>query len=98
MTTVLNALTRAGLAVNQAKSVAAEMRKAALLLAGALDKQMNGSFGELGVDLAVDRNLQIWLLEINAKPSKTEPLPTGSRKVRPSARKVMHYTRFLSKF
>ncbi len=98
ITTVMDALRKAGVSRDKAQKLHASMRATAVAIAGSLEKQLNGSFGELGVDLAVDRDLHVWLLEVNSKPSKTDPLPPGTGKIRPSARKVVQYAKHAGKF
>lgn len=56
-----------------------------------------GEFGEFGIDLALDQEGHPWIIEVNTKPSKSEDdLKKG--KIRPSARAVINYCLFLSKF
>ena len=98
LTKVMDALLKAGVAHEKARRLSNELRTTAITIASALEKQMNGSFGELGVDLAVDKQHQIWLLEVNSKPSKTDPQLPGAGKIRPSARKVMQYAKYAAKF
>jgi hypothetical protein len=95
---VMEALLKARVGRQRAKTLSADLRRQAIRIAIGLERQMSGHFGELGVDLAVDRELRIWLLEVNSKPSKTDPLPPGESKVRPSARKAIQYAFHLAKF
>ena len=94
----MDALLKAGVAPDKARKLSNELRTTSITIASALEKQMNGSFGELGVDLAVDKQHQIWLLEVNSKPSKTDPQLPGAGKIRPSARKVMQYAKYAATF
>jgi glutathione synthase/RimK-type ligase-like ATP-grasp enzyme len=98
LTSVIRSLRLAKVSKANAQKLQQELRKVALLVADALDRQMKGQFGELGVDLAIDHNHRIWLLEVNSKPSKTDPQQPGAKKIRPSARKAIQYARYLAKF
>lgn len=46
------------------------LKAIALTIANALDERVDGHFAEFGVDLAVDVQGDIWLIEVNSKPSK----------------------------
>jgi hypothetical protein len=48
-----------------------KLSNAALLLSGALDRHVEGIIGEIGFDLGIDRNGDIWLFEANSKPGRT---------------------------
>jgi glutathione synthase/RimK-type ligase-like ATP-grasp enzyme len=62
-----------------------------------IEEKYREQFGELGVDLGLTPNGQIYLLEINSKPSKTEDtLPLASNKVRPSVHRLLDYTQYLT--
>ncbi|MBO8163683.1 MAG: YheC/YheD family protein [Brevibacillus sp.] len=82
------------------------VKLAALKLASILDEVLPGHYAEFGIDLGVDTKGRIWLLEVNSKPSKAEntlQLPEGvivppRRRPRPSVRKLMEYTAYLSGF
>jgi hypothetical protein len=47
------------------------LSNAALLLSSALDRNVEGIIGEIGFDLGIDRNGDIWLFEANSKPGRT---------------------------
>jgi hypothetical protein len=44
---------------------------AALKLSKALEKNMEGIIGEIGFDLGIDRNGDVWLFEANSKPGRS---------------------------
>ncbi|WP_066251906.1 YheC/YheD family protein [Neobacillus drentensis] len=44
---------------------------AALLLSNSLDRHVEGIIGEIGFDLGIDRNGDVWLFEANSKPGRT---------------------------
>lgn len=97
LTSVREALARAGIGVQQRNSISLKLQKAALNLAVGLDDQIPEHFAELGIDLAVDVSGRVWLLEINSKPSKEENTPLGSTKIRPSVRRTVQYSQYLAK-
>ncbi|MBV7508171.1 YheC/YheD family protein [Bacillus sp. sid0103] len=47
------------------------LSSAALLLSSALDRHVEGIIGEIGFDLGIDRNGEVWLFEANSKPGRT---------------------------
>jgi len=58
-----------------------------------------GPFGEIGLDLALDKNGRFWFLEANAKPDK-DPLPfeISLDHIYPQFQQVFAYARFLTDF
>jgi len=48
-----------------------KLTNAALLLSKALDKNVEGIIGEIGFDLGIDKNGDIWLFEANSKPGRS---------------------------
>jgi hypothetical protein len=48
-----------------------KLKEAALKLSYALEKQINGNLGEIGFDLGIDKEGQIWLFEANSKPGRS---------------------------
>jgi glutathione synthase/RimK-type ligase-like ATP-grasp enzyme len=79
------------------KPTSKEIRQTAMHIANAFEKQAEGHFAELGIDLALDTKGRIWLLEINSKPSKTDDtvLNQGA-KIRPSVTKLFDYIHYLA--
>lgn len=73
------------------------MKEAALEIASTLDAQLEGNYGELGIDLGVDRYGRIWLIEVNSKPSKRDDARHESVKgPRPSVLNLFEYVSYLS--
>lgn len=82
-----------------------KLKNIALKLSVLLEKALPGHYAEFGVDLGVDVYGQVWLLEVNSKPSKsanTVPLPEGAeeppRRVRPSVLRMMEYASYVCGF
>ncbi|MFZ7945320.1 MULTISPECIES: YheC/YheD family protein [Bacillaceae] len=48
-----------------------KLSQAALLLSTALDAHVEGIIGEIGFDLGIDRNGDVWLFEANSKPGRS---------------------------
>lgn len=48
-----------------------KLTEAALLLSKALERNMEGIIGEIGFDLGIDRQGQVWLFEANSKPGRS---------------------------
>lgn len=58
-----------------------------------------GTFGELGIDVAIDKNLKPWFIESNAKPAKDTILISGTRAdIERSFRIPFEYCKFLTGF
>jgi glutathione synthase/RimK-type ligase-like ATP-grasp enzyme len=98
LTKVRDAVARSNMLFGR-QNAAARLSAAALRVARGVDTQIDAHFAELGIDLALDVQGQIWLIEVNSKPSKNDntPLETG-QKVRPSVRNVVRYARYISGF
>jgi len=81
------------------------LKHVALKLSRLLEEALPGHYAEFGVDLGVDVRGQVWLLEVNSKPSKTAnsiPIPEGAeappRRARPSAVRMFEYASYISGF
>lgn len=48
-----------------------KLTNAALLLSKVLDQSVEGIIGEIGFDLGIDRNGEVWLFEANSKPGRS---------------------------
>ncbi len=48
-----------------------KLAEAALQLSRALERNMEGIIGEIGFDLGIDRNGDVWLFEANSKPGRS---------------------------
>lgn len=76
-----------------------ELKTAALEIATTLDTQLEGNYGEFGIDLGVDIGGRIWLIEVNSKPSKKNDAVTENVKgPRPSVLHLYEYVSYLSGF
>jgi glutathione synthase/RimK-type ligase-like ATP-grasp enzyme len=97
LSTVRDALARSN--ITSSAGGAIKLRRAALAVAKGIEKQIPEHFAELGIDLALDTEGRVWLLEVNSKPSKDDNTAlTTERKIRPSVKQVVKYSRFAAKF
>jgi len=96
MCTARAALTQSSLPDHLHTAVYKRLHKAALAIAQTLESEIPYHFAELGIDLAVDQAGRVWLLEVNSKPSKQDGTPLTDGKIRPSVKKLLQYSRFLS--
>jgi hypothetical protein len=55
----------------KSKLFSEKLTEAALLLSKALERNMEGIIGEIGFDLGIDMNGDIWLFEANSKPGRS---------------------------
>ncbi len=98
LTTAKEAIAKSNLTAAQRKSSYLKLRKATMLIAQGIEQQIANHFGELGVDLGLDRAGRVWLIEVNSKPSKNDNTPLKDHKIRPSVKQIVRYSRFLSGF
>lgn len=55
----------------QQEEIIAKLKTACLELSSCLENQMNGIIGEIGFDLGIDREGNVWLFEANSKPGRS---------------------------
>lgn len=80
------------------ESILAGIKKMIDTAVRTLEKEY-GTFGELGIDVAVDRNQKIWFIESNAKPAKDTILIAGPRRdIEQSFRLPFEYCKHLAGF
>ncbi len=48
-----------------------QLKEAALALAHSIEKNVEGIIGEIGFDLGIDKNGEIWMFEANSKPGRS---------------------------
>lgn len=93
--TVSQTVAKSNLTKNRS-GVSTRLHRAALNIAKGIDERIPAHFGELGVDLALDRTGRVWLLEVNSKPSKNDSSLLSERKIRPSVKHLVQYARHLA--
>lgn len=74
------------------KPTSAQLRAKSIQIAQTFEKLADGHYAELGIDLALDIQGNLWLLEINSKPSKTDDTVTNpTLTTRPSVSRLIDY-------
>lgn len=82
---------------NQAQ-MSMKLHEDAILIAECLEQRLQGVIGELGLDMGIDQDDQIWLFEVNSKPGKAIfRIPSLKLKGMESARHIMEFALFLAK-
>ncbi|SFS70759.1 YheC/YheD family protein [Marininema halotolerans] len=72
-----------------------ELRDTALAIANSFEKLVQGHYAELGIDLVLDQRGQLWLIELNSKPSKTSDTVTNTKlTTRPSVIRLIDYVTY----
>ncbi|WP_230087846.1 YheC/YheD family protein [Alicyclobacillus mali (ex Roth et al. 2021)] len=80
------------------RRVRASIRRTAEAVAEAVEAGAGRTFGELGVDLGVDRRGFVWVIEVNSKPRKAPASASGRDDlVELSFRRPMEYALFLAR-
>jgi hypothetical protein len=81
------------------KELMARIQHASITIASALEGEVEGHLGELGLDIGVDHNQKVWLFEVNAKPGRHIFLHPSLRHAgRKSARYITEYSLKLAQF
>ncbi|MDR1616678.1 MAG: YheC/YheD family protein [Syntrophomonadaceae bacterium] len=75
-----------------------QIDKLCLMVAETLEKNSNHVFGELGLDIGLDKNGWPWLIEVNSKPRKTTISDYSQAIMEKSFRRPLEYATFLAGF
>ncbi len=78
-----------------AKQYVKLMGELAIEVATLISDNYEGLFGELGIDIALDKKGKLWIIEVNSKPSKSDSIEI-TEQIRPSTRAVIAYLTYLS--
>ncbi|MDT8718050.1 YheC/YheD family protein [Clostridium sp. 19966] len=82
----------------QLQSLTAKIKKFLLITYNRVEEKF-GRFGEMGIDFALDKDFNIWLIECNAKPGKdTIYLCYGNDVVSRAFSNPLQYSKFLCSF
>lgn len=75
------------------------INQASIQIAKKVEEKINSPIGELGLDIGIDKNHQIWLFEVNSKPGRSifkHPSLKSARMV--SSKYLLEYAIYLAKF
>ncbi|MGO4887508.1 YheC/YheD family protein [Anaerobacillus sp. MEB173] len=61
-------------------------------------QEVDGQYGEFGVDIGLDKASHPWLIEVNTKPSKNQDPEKDKETIRPSAKSIITYCHYLADF
>ncbi|MEH7126078.1 YheC/YheD family protein [Bacillus sp. JJ1773] len=70
------------------------MKELAVEASSIISHHSDGLMGELGIDIGVDESGKLWIIEVNAKPSKN--LGENENKIRPSTKALLEYCTLLT--
>ncbi|MDP5274399.1 YheC/YheD family endospore coat-associated protein [Chengkuizengella axinellae] len=96
LSSVKEALVKSSLPNHEIKRTLYQLNQAALKIAEGLDAQILHHYAELGIDLIVDRYGNVWMIEVNSKPSKNDNTFLNDNKIRPSVKKTIQYAHYLT--
>jgi glutathione synthase/RimK-type ligase-like ATP-grasp enzyme len=75
-----------------------EMTKLCALTAQSLETHTGKIFGELGLDLGIDRKGDFWIIEVNSRPRKTTTTDFSAKIVRNTFLRPLEYASYLAEF
>jgi glutathione synthase/RimK-type ligase-like ATP-grasp enzyme len=75
-----------------------EAKQLCLRVATVLEEKSNGVYGELGMDIGIDKNGALWLIEVNSKPRKTTDSEFSRAIMRRTFKRPLEYAMFLAGF
>lgn len=86
------------IAPKKAQHVLQAVRRAGVTVAQAVESMSETPVGELGIDIGIDRALNLWLIEVNSKPHVDVVKPSTSERAREaSVRRPMEFAIYLHK-
>ncbi len=83
---------------NQKKQLKAFLYELSIESVQILSNEIDGDYGEFGVDIGLDEEGFPWIIEINTKPSKNYLPEFNEPTIRPSAKTIIQYGYYLSNF
>lgn len=75
-----------------------EIKGLCQIIALTIEKSTNGTFGELGLDIGIDKSGHPWLIEVNSKPRKTTETEYSKAVIRNSFKRPLEYSVYLAGF
>lgn len=76
----------------------ARIKELCLKVATTLDTVSPGNFGELGLDIGIDKKGWLWLIEVNSKPRKTTSTVASQLIMRNTFKRPLDYGAYLAGF
>lgn len=87
-----------GFSQQKIENIKSDIHKLIFTAINTLEKEY-GTFGELGIDVAIDKNQKLWFIESNAKPAKDTILIAGPKAdIEKSFRLPFEYCKYLTGF
>lgn len=80
------------------KAKNAELKNICRMIAETLESGSQKIFGELGLDVGIDKDNKFWLIEVNSKPRKTTYTELSKGIVRNTFKRPLQYAIYLSGF
>lgn len=80
------------------KSKNEEIRLLCKMVASTLETVSNSTFGELGMDIGIDRKGHLYLIEVNSKPRKTTETMFSAAIVKNTFKRPLAYAAYLAGF
>ncbi|MBP1761026.1 MAG: YheD [Firmicutes bacterium] len=75
-----------------------EMEKVCEMIANTLESNSESIFGELGLDIGIDKKGRLWLIEVNSKPRKTTQTEMSKIIVHNTFSRPLEYAVYLAGF
>jgi len=75
-----------------------EIKELCRLVAQTLEHTSRKTYGELGLDIGIDKNGNPWLIEVNSKPRKTTETDTSKCIMRNTFKRPLEYAVYLAGF
>jgi glutathione synthase/RimK-type ligase-like ATP-grasp enzyme len=75
-----------------------QIRLLCKMVATTLESSGNTTFGELGMDIGIDRSGRLYLIEVNSKPRKTTETQFSQKIVRNTFKRPLAYATYLAGF
>ncbi len=83
---------------SQLKAKNEEIRQLCTMVASTLENVSNSTFGELGMDIGIDRQGRLYLIEVNSKPRKTTETVFSMKIVKNTFKRPLAYATYLAGF
>lgn len=75
-----------------------EVKNLCLQTATVLEDKSDGIYGELGLDIGIDKNGNLWIIEVNSKPRKTTASEFSTAIMRRTFKRPLEFAAYLAGF